>query len=203
MKEMEKDTKFQMSYQGSLDYFCGIYAVINAIGFASSSFKVLTFKEKCDFFQYIMLYLLDKKILERVIKKGSPCALEERYLMLAQKYMKEKHHILVQWRKLSSIAVQQKLDCEDASFVLRRWLKKERHSCIVRVKTNKMGDHWTVFRKIKFPACYLLDSYHFLKLRLANFRWRSRTKAKTNQEVQIMKQGIFLVRVANLKKRRN
>ena len=197
---MAKDTEFQMSYQGSLDYFCGIYAVINAIVFASSSFKVLTFKERCEFFQYITLYLLDKKILERVIRKGSSCALEEKYLILARKYMREKHHILVQWRKLSAVSMRKNLDCKDVSVVLRHWLKKKNHSCIVRVKTAKMGDHWTVFKKIKFPVCYLLDSYHFFRLRLENFRWRSRTKAKTNQEVQIMKQGIFLVRVANLKK---
>lgn len=187
---MERDLKFQTSYQGTLDYFCGIYAVINAIGVASSKFKVLTYTEKCDFFRYFLLRLQKERILDRVIRRGSSCDLEEEYLVWAQKYMRKKHKVLVQWRKISSFKKWAHLNFENVLSLLAYWTKEEGHACVVRVKNKKMGDHWTVFKKVKFPICYLSDSYRFLKLKFK--------KKDKKQDTQMMKKGIFLIRAKKM-----
>lgn len=190
--KMNKRPKFKIAYQGTLDYFCGIYAVINAVGLACASFRVFSAREKEELFRYFLKYLLSKGMLEQVIEHGTTCLLEEKYLRLAQLYMKEKYNILIQWKKLSSLEKWRNLNFEQAFYILSRWIKRKDHSCIVRVDTLETGDHWTVFKRVKFPVCYLVDSYHFLKINFTNLAWKPRRRKKI-KETQIMREGIFFI----------
>jgi len=191
--------KFQIAYQGTLDYFCGIYAVINATGFACSSIKILTAPQKEEFFRYFMKYLLDNGLLAQVIDHGTTCQLEERYLRLAQKYMKEKHNILIQWKKLSSLKSKKPLSFAQIFYLLNRWVRLKNHSCIIRVDTPQTGDHWTVFKRVNFPISYLVDSYHFLKINFKKLAWKVKEAKNLSSETQIMKQGIFFIKATSLK----
>ncbi len=190
---MSKKEKFKISYQGTLDTFCGVYAVINAVGVACSGFKIFTYMEKAVLFKYYLKYLLNENLMEQVIEHGTTCTLEEKYLRLAQKYMKEKYHILIQWRKFSSLKRWRNLNFEKIFYILSRWIKRKNHSCIVRVDTPQTGDHWTVFKKVKFPMCYVTDSYHFLKMNFIKLAWKTRRGKNKNKETQIMKEGIFFI----------
>lgn len=190
--------KFQISYQGTLDYFCGIYAVINAVGYACSSFKVMTSSEKEAFFRCFMKYLIDNNLIEQVVNHGTTCVLEEKYLLLARDYMKENYHILIQWKKLTALPDWRDLTFRKTFQLLRQWMLRKDHSCIVRVDTPKTGDHWTVFQKVKFPVSYLVDSYHFLKINFANLAWKPRRKKKSSKETQLMKEGIFFISAKQL-----
>ena len=190
---MKRKTKFKISYQGSLDYFCGIYAVINSIGVASSSFRVLTSAEKEDFFKCFLNYLIDKDCIKQVIEHGTSCSLEEKYLRLAQKYMKEKYNILIQWKKLSALKKWEHFDFAQIFYLISRWIRRKNHSCIIRVDTPQTGDHWTVFKNVKFPLCYLVDSYHFLRINFIKLAWKSRQVKNIKKETQIMKEGIFFI----------
>ena len=160
---------------------------------ACSSFKILKSTEKEAFFRYFMKHLLEKGLLEQVIERGTTCLLEEKYLRLAQKYMKEKYHILIQWKKLSALQKQKDFNFEQTFYLLSRWIKRQNHSCIVRVDSPRTGDHWTVFKRVKFPVGNLIDSYHFLKINLIKLAWKPRRAKKSSKETQIMKEGIFFI----------
>ncbi len=193
---MKHKLRFHVAYQGSLDTFCGIYAVINAVGYAISDYKIFTYEENCEFFKYFLQYLIDKKLITEVISYGTSAKLEEKYLILAKKYLKEKYNIVLQWRKFSSVQKWKYMRPKDMLLLLKKWVKRKNHSCIFRINTSKTGDHWTVFKKIKFPQAYLVDSYHYLKLQLTNLLWnQKRLKKMPTKETYFMEKGIFLLRV--------
>lgn len=179
-----------------MDTFCGIYAVINAVGYAISDYKVFTYEEKCEIFKYLLQYLVDKKLINEVMDHGSSASLEEKYLMLVKKYLKETYCITLQWRKFSSIRKWRDMQPKDMFSLVTKWVKRKNCSCILRINTAKTGDHWTVFKKIKFPQGYLVDSYHYLKLRLTNLLWTpERSKQLSKKGTYVMKKGVFLLRV--------
>ena len=192
---MKNQLKFHVAYQGSLDTFCGIYAVINAVGYAISDHKIFTYEEKCEFFKDLLQYLVDKKLINEVIDHGTSVKLEEKYLMLAKKHLKEKYNITLQWRKFSSIHKWQHMRPRNMLFLLKKWVRKK-NSFIIRINTSKTGDHWTVFKKIKFSQSYLVDSYHYLKLQLTNLFWVPKCSDQVQKnKTYIMKEGIFLLLV--------
>ncbi len=57
--------------QGTIDYFCAVYAVINAFRWVAKDLKKLSYAEGCLFYQYLISFLLKKGLFEEVLQHGT------------------------------------------------------------------------------------------------------------------------------------
>ena len=85
--------------QGNVDFFCGIYAVINACRYAGRKYHVFSFKEGCAFYQHMMQFLLDKGLFEEVLYHGSSFEIMQMYLEQARKYMYEHYRLRLFYKR--------------------------------------------------------------------------------------------------------
>ena len=85
--------------QGNVDFFCGIYAVINACRYAGRKYHIFSFKEGCAFYQHMMQFLLDKGLFEEVLYHGSSFEIMQMYLEQACKYMYEHYRLRLFYKR--------------------------------------------------------------------------------------------------------
>ncbi|MBO4626160.1 MAG: hypothetical protein J5679_02715, partial [Alphaproteobacteria bacterium] len=58
-------------YQGEIDYFCGVYAIINSVRIASLGIHTFTYEESCAFFQHLITFLYNNDKFLSVLKHGT------------------------------------------------------------------------------------------------------------------------------------
>lgn len=57
--------------QGEIDYFCGVYAVINACRQILKGKKYFSYNDGCLFYQHLMQYLIDAGKIGEVLHHGT------------------------------------------------------------------------------------------------------------------------------------
>ena len=148
-------------YQGEIDYFCAIYAIINSVRVASRQIHMFTYQESCDFFQHLITFLYKNNKFLRVLKHGTSNDLMYELLGETKKYMLKKYKIYLHYKKLLTF---RELPDKYLWVYLKRYLQKNNTSIILRLHNISLGDHWTVARYQISNTIKLFDSYFYKKI---------------------------------------
>lgn len=156
-------------YQGEVDYFCAVYAIINSVRLASVKYHRFSFKEGCQFYQYMIQYLYDTNRFLEVLYHGTSFTLMDELLGVAKKYLYETYRLKLYYKhplKFRDYPV------KDVSRYIGAYLSREGNSCIFRLHNNDVGDHWSVIRqKGSRYILKLFDSYFYEKIDVKQATW--------------------------------
>ena len=145
--------------QGTIDYFCGVYAIINAFRWAAKDFKTISDQEGCLFYQYLISYLLKKGSFEEVLHHGTSCKLLSKIIKRADKYTRTTFSLSL---NVETPFVHTKKDIPAALSEIGSFLKKADTAWIIRLNNQKIGDHWSVGTEItEKKEIRLFDSYNY------------------------------------------
>lgn len=184
-----KDVSMKPYYQGNVDFFCGIYAVMNACRFAGRKYHTFTFREGCDFYQYMMQFLIDKNLLEEVLYHGSSFEIMQMYLAEAKRYMYEKYRLKMFYKRPFTWM---DVPLKKASSIIAKYLRRDNTASIIRFENKDCGDHWSMIQKCPYPLSKfkLLDSYFYPHLEVDKCRWHKDKKCS-----YIPHEGIIFVKI--------
>ncbi|MBO4521527.1 MAG: hypothetical protein J5787_10025 [Alphaproteobacteria bacterium] len=145
--------------QGTIDYFCGVYAVINAFRWAAKKHKKLSYKESCLFYQYLISFLLKKDLFAEVLHSGSSCRILSKIIKRADKYTRKTFSLSL---SVESPFARTKKSVSAALGEIGDFLKLADTAWIIRLNNQTIGDHWSVGTKIASDnrVC-LFDSYGY------------------------------------------
>lgn len=76
-------------YQGEIDYFCAVYAIINACRHAAIGKHRFGFREGCRFYQHMMQWLFDHEHLIPVMYHGTDFELMGELLKVAKSILRK------------------------------------------------------------------------------------------------------------------
>ncbi len=144
-------------HQGTIDYFCGVYATINAFRWAVRDQKMLSYEQGCSFYQYLMDFLINKNVFQEVLYHGTNGRLMTDLLNQANLYVKETFGL-----SLNFTVPYENTEKTTESVIseISNFLKQERTAWIVRLNNKKLGDHWSVGTEVKPDGkISLFDSY--------------------------------------------
>lgn len=156
-------------YQGEVDYFCAIYAIINSIRLAMRRYRHFTFKEGCAFYQHMIQYLFDTNQFLEVLYHGTSLQLMDELLNVAGKYLLNNYNLkLFHKRPLKY----RDMPIKDVSSYIGHYVAREGNSCIMRLHNKDVGDHWSVIRKKAFSSkLRLFDSYFYPGIDVQQATW--------------------------------
>lgn len=155
-------------YQGEVDRFCSVYAIINSIRLAAKRFHEFSFEEGCAFYEHMIRYLYDRGIFLDVLYHGTDMELMDDLLKTAQEYMLRTYNL----RLLFRTPLRGKKPLLDrVCDLLGRYLKKENTSCIVRFYNGDVWDHWSVVERKCCHKLKLFDSYFYPHLHIHKSMW--------------------------------
>ncbi len=176
-------------YQGQIDYFCGIYAIINATRIAVGPAHRFTYKQSCAFYQHLIQYLYDNNKFLDVLYHGTSVKLMNELLDEAQKYLLDTYGIHLHHKKIINY---NRLSMQQLEIYLRSYLSRPNTSCIIRTHSVDMGDHWTVTQQPKHAILRLFDSYFYKTMDLSQSTFRTYKRDNLNH---INRDGIILIKV--------
>ena len=176
--------------QGNVDFFCGIYAVINACRYAGRKYHIFSFKEGCAFYQHMMQFLLDKGLFEEVLYHGSSFEIMQMYLEQACKYMYEHYRLRLFYKRPFTWM---DMPLERATRVIAKYLTAPNTAAIIRFENKDCGYHWSIIRAVPFPLSRfkLFDSYLYPHLDTGSCRWEKGKKCS-----YVPREGIIFVKIA-------
>lgn len=176
-------------YQGEVDYFCAIYAIINSCRIAASRYHRFSFKEGCRFYQYMMQYLYDRNLLLEVLYKGTCYDLMRDLLGKAREYMLENYNLSLHYKRPFK---NKEISLEKAAQMLGLYLKKKDTACVMRLHNDDVGDHWSVVKQKARNKLKLFDSYFYPDVNIAKATWES---YKPDGLTHIVKEGLIFIKV--------
>ena len=149
--------KIKSYQQGTIDYFCAVYAVINAFRWAAKDLKVLSYEEGCLFYQYLISFLLKKDLFDEVLHQGSSCSVLKKLLKKADGYTRKNFGLSLNFKMPFE---RTKKNIPSVLNEIRQCLEENGNAWIVRLNNQRLGDHWSVGTKISllYRVC-LFDSY--------------------------------------------
>lgn len=175
--------------QGNVDFFCGIYAVMNACRFAGRKYHTFTFNQGCEFYQHMMQFLINNNLLEEVLYHGSSFEIMQMYLAEARDYLHEKYGLKLYFKR-PFLWVD--MPVKQASSMIAKYLRRENTAAIIRFENKDCGDHWSMIQKCPYPLnkFKLLDSYLYPHLDINSCRWHKDKKCS-----YVPREGIVFVKV--------
>lgn len=187
---MVTEDKLKAYYQGEIDYFCAIYAIINTIRLAAVRYHRFSFKEGCRFYQHMVQYLFDRGKFLEVLYSGTSLELMDELLGEARKYLFDVFGLKMRWKY--------PLKCKDMSVVrageyIGHYLSRRDTSCIMRLHNKDVGDHWSVVRKRAFSyKLRLFDSYFYPGIDVKKSTWEPYCDDGLHH---IVKSGVIFIKV--------
>lgn len=182
--------KLKAYYQGEVDYFCAIYAIINSIRMAASKYHRFTFKEGCAFYQHMVQYLFDSQKFLEVLYHGTSLSLMHDLLRVAKDYLFENYGLQMHYKlplKYKSMPVMQ------AGDFIGNYLGRADCSCIMRLHNQDVGDHWSVVKKKAFSTrLRLFDSYFYSGIDIKKSTWEPYDNDGLNH---IVKEGVIFIKI--------
>lgn len=193
--------------QGEIDYFCGIYAVINACCYmAGKNKRPFSFVQSALFYQELIQYLLDNRLFEEILKQGTSYAILPKILQKAADILLFEKNIHLNFQALFKNTL---LSERQAFEKIGSYLQTPGTACIFRLQNKTIGDHWTVMTTLstKKSKIKMFDSYGLTSLSLKEIRWAPEKKNAVRPTLSnptgaifpkkgitfIPKQGIFLL----------
>jgi len=176
-------------YQGQIDYFCAIYAIINATRIATGKIPRFTYKQSCAFFQHLMQYLYDNDKFLDVLYHGTSIELMNDLLAETKKYLQETYNISFHYKKIISY---KKLSVSQIGNYIDAYLKHPNTSCIIRMHNAEMGDHWTVAQNRQSSILKLFDSYFYKQIDLSQSTLKPYKRDGLNH---ILRNGVILIKI--------
>ena len=146
---------FKPYQQGSVDYFCGVYSILNAFRWAAQDFKRLTYTQGCLFYQDLVSFLLKKEMFTRVLERGTPDAWLVELLGEADLYSRKKFKLALNFE---CPYVDTEKSVPEALAEIGDFLEREHTAWIVSLYNKTLGSHYTVGTKIVGRRVDLFDS---------------------------------------------
>lgn len=145
--------------QGEVDYFCGVYAVINACRRVLRGTKHLSYNDGCLFYQYLMQYLIDQGKISEVLRHGTDYELILRLAEQGSDYVFKTFGVKI---TLDRPYDKTSKSPEAVTDEIASFLKRGGTSCIIRLNNGDVGDHWSVIEeKTAGGKIKLFDSYAY------------------------------------------
>ena len=177
--------------QGNVDFFCSVYAIINACRLAMKDYKHLDFFEGCAFYQYMMQGLIDKGLLEEVLYKGSDYEIMMMLLARARGYLHDKYGLQLIYKRPF---IDTKIPVERALKIISQYLgRNDNAACIMRFFNPGVLDHWSVIRRAYGLTLKLMDSYNYPEMDIKKCKWAPYHKDGRNY---LAKEGVIFIKVA-------
>ena len=176
-------------YQGQIDYFCAIYAIINATRMATGTTHKFTYKQSCAFFQHLIQYLYDNDKFLEVLYHGTSLELMDDLLAETKNYLKETYGLSFHYKKMISY---KKKSISNLGNYIDEFLKRHNTSCIIRMHNSELGDHWTVAQTRKSTILQLFDSYFYKQIDLSQSTLKPYKRDGLNH---ILRNGVILIKV--------
>lgn len=175
--------------QGNIDFFCGIYAVINACRYAGRKYHIFSFKEGCEFYQYMMQFLIDKGLIEEVLHHGSSFEIMQMYLEEARKYMLEHYGLRLLFKRPFTWL---DMPVKSATKVIARYLRQTNTASIIRFENKDCGDHWSMIKSVPshLKKFMLFDSYLYPHLEVESCQWEKGKKCS-----YVPREGIIFIKI--------
>lgn len=143
--------------QGTIDYFCGVYAIINAFRCAAQHQKELTYREGCLFYQRLIKFLIKKDCFKEVLCHGTDCALLADLLKKADRYTRKNFGLAMDFQ---TPYAKTKKSPQEVVNEIGDYLKQEQTAWIIRLNNRNLGDHWSVGTSVTHHGTVnLFDSY--------------------------------------------
>ena len=135
--------------QGEIDYFCGVYAVINACRQILKGKKYFSYNDGCLFYQHLMQYLIDAGKIGEVLHHGTDYDLILRLVEQGSAYAFQKFGVKISYELPYAQTVE---SFDAASKEIDRRLKEENASCIRIVMRRSLAhqirkEEYIVFTK--------------------------------------------------------
>lgn len=181
--------------QGEIDYFCAIYAIINASRFAAAGIRKFSFKESCEFYQHLMQYLYDRGELLNVLYNGTEYDLMDELLAHASTYLAAKYKVRILF---THPFYERDLSLTRAYLFIRKYLSRANTSCIIRLNNRAVGDHWSVIERLDSPFFKLFDSYAYKGMDFKKSTWDDGRVPADKNTTRINKNGIILIKAVKI-----
>ena len=193
--------------QGTVDYFCAVYAAMNACRAAARRQKRLTYDEGCTFYQHLIDFLLDNDLFRKMLHHGTDYETFERILNQAVAYMGEKHAVFLTWERPFAHT---DAALPDLLNKVRAHLQRPETSCVLRIHSRAIGDHWTAAQSVGRTKINLADSYGFDALPVDKIRYAPHKPVVVREDgaptgfqppkdsgIYLIKKGVFLIQKAD------
>lgn len=155
--------------QGVVDYFCGVYAVINAFRHAVRGRRYLSYTEGCLFYQHMMQSLINKGVIEEVLHHGTTCSQIMDYIETAESYVRETFGMKM---TADRPYIDTDKSVEQAVDEMGAYLEHPKNACIIRLNNQELGDHWSVGTELTSRGNFkLFDSYGCSKFDAKTALW--------------------------------
>ena len=141
--------------QGTIDYFCGVYAVINAFRWAARDYRLLSYAQGCRFYRELISFLLKKEVFARVLERGTPDDLLIDILNEAKRYVAVKFKLSLNFE--CPYADTEK-SVPDVLSEIGDFLERKHTAWIISLYNRTLGSHYTVGTKIVGRRVTLFDS---------------------------------------------
>lgn len=156
-------------YQGEVDFFCAVYAIINSVRLSAVKYRRFTFNEGCRFYQHMIQYLYDSNQFLEVLYHGTSFRLMDELLGVAKKYLYETYQLKLFHKRPLKF---RDYPVKDVSRYIGDYLSRPGNSCIFRLHNKDVGDHWSVIRKKAFSyKLRLFDSYFYKGIDVQKATW--------------------------------
>lgn len=143
--------------QGTIDYFCGVYAEINAFRWAARDQKKLTYRAGRAFYQHLIKYLIKKDLFQEVLCHGTSCDLLLNLLNKADRYTRKHFGLALEFQ------VPYAAENKSALKIVKEigtFLEQDHTAWIIRLNNQNLGDHWSVGTTVtQNGTVRLFDSY--------------------------------------------
>lgn len=152
--------------QGEVDYFCGVYAVVNACRRVLRGRKYFSYGDGCLFYQHLMQYLTDRGKISEVLHHGTDYDLILQLTEQGADYVLKTFGVRITFERPYDETAK---TLETAADEIRSFLKDGGTSCIIRLNNKDVGDHWSVIEektaggKIKLFDSYAYGSFYLKK----------------------------------------
>ena len=137
----------QAYHQGTVDFFCAVYAIINASRLLLNDVNIrFSYERGCHFYQHLMTYLHDNEYFIRVLKSGTDYKLKDELLQEACRYLEKQFK---GYRITFSYPFRKKrVKIQDLLQHVEDFFNHPKQTCIMRYHNFVEGDHWNVPRII-------------------------------------------------------
>ncbi len=136
----------QAYHQGTIDFFCAVYAIINASRLLLNDENIrFSYERGCHFYQHLMTYLYEKDYFMTVLTSGTDYPLMDNLLKEASVYLRKYYGYDLQY---SYPFYRKKIKIAPLLEEVEVFFNQPRQACIMRYHNFVEGDHWNVPRII-------------------------------------------------------
>ena len=189
--------------QGEVDFFCGVYAVLNACRKVICKDYHFSYYGGCAFFRHLMQTVIDAGRMVELLHHGTSLDLMKKLLDTAVAYIFEKTGIRLvydfPYEKTTETVT--KIVAE-----LKEKIRAEAGACIFWVHDTEVDEHWTTVTDVKAGRLKLMDSYNTAYIPVKTCLWLPQ-KGRCHQrqrahlfyprvpkgKTHLMKQGIIFI----------